>query len=227
MSSGKKIIILLVGLLVHGVANASLDGTVKIQTHFVAYPKATIDKIQAEDITKPVDVKRLAELLKQGQGTILASPSMVAKSNIQSTLKDQRIHRVHQDLGMETGQNTSPVVSPQDFEDFYEGVDLSIKPIIKDDGKMIHIDFMSTLADEPELVERSAGSLPTLTGGRLDFTYCQTAIKHVFFESSADVKDGETILLSGGTTTSGDDLIYIFLTCSIMSTGDTLPEQSK
>ncbi|MBN2685734.1 MAG: hypothetical protein JXR40_10680 [Pontiellaceae bacterium] len=207
------------------MASAALEGTVNVQTHFVAYPKATIDKIQAEDITKPVDIKMLAELLKQGEGKIVASPAMVAASNVSTDLKDLRDHRLHQDLDVETGQNTSPIMKPQDYEDFAEGLDLSIKPIISDDGKMVHIDFASSLVEEPELVQRNAGSLPTLTVGRLDFTYYSTAIKYFKFRSSADLKDGETVLLSGGATSSGDDLIYIFLTCSIMNTGDPLPEK--
>ena len=94
MSSGKTIIILLVVLLVNGMARASLEGTVKIHVHFVVYPKVTIDKLQAEDITKPLDIKALAELLKQGKGRILASPSMVATSNVESEMTDQLDHRL-------------------------------------------------------------------------------------------------------------------------------------
>ncbi|MDA3834826.1 MAG: hypothetical protein PF495_15680 [Spirochaetales bacterium] len=225
MSSGKTIIILLVGLLANGVASASLEGTVKVHAHFVAYPKATIDKLQAEDITKPLDIKILAELLKQGEGRILASPSMVATSNVQSELKDQFDHRLHQDLDIETGQNTSPTIKPSDYEDFGEGLSLTIKPNILDEGKKVHISFSSKLMEKPELVEHNVGSLPTLTGGRLEFFYSQTAIKHFEFKSSAVLKDGETILLSGGATTSGDDQIYIFLTCSIMSTGNQSSEK--
>ena len=120
-----------------GAVRASLEGTVKIHAHFVAYPKATINKLQAEDITKPLDIKALAELLKQGEGRILASPSMVATSNVESVFKDQLDHRLHQDMDVETGQNTSPVIKPQDYRDFGEGLSLTIKPKISDDGKKV------------------------------------------------------------------------------------------
>ncbi|MEI6891888.1 MAG: hypothetical protein V5783_06930 [Pontiella sp.] len=219
MSSVKTIIILFVVLLVNGMAKASMEGTVKIHAHFVAYPKATIDKLQAEDITKPLDLKALAELLKQGKGRILASPSMVATSNIESELKDQLDHRLHQDLDIRTGQDTTPsVIIAQDFEDYGEGLSLTIKPKISDDGKMVHISFLSTLMEKPELVKHNSGSLPTLNGDRLDYYYYQPTVKHFDFKSSAVLKDGETVLLSGGATTSGDEQIYIFLTCSILST---------
>ena len=225
MSSGKTIIILLAVLLVNGVAIASLEGTVKVQAHFVAYPKATIDKLQAEDITKPLDIKVLAELLKQGEGRILASPSMVATSNVESQLKDQLDHRLHQDVDIETGTDVFPTIKPQDFEDFGEGLILKIKPKISDDGKKVHISFLSMLMEKPELVQHNSGSLPSITGGRLDFSYYQTTVKHFDFNSSAVLIDKETILLSGGATSSGDDLIYIFLTCSIMSTENQSSEK--
>ncbi len=218
MKSGRTIAIMFVALSLIAPAGASIEGTVKVSAHFVTYPKTTVDKILSEDITKPLDITVLAELLKQGEGKILASPSFLAASNTESTFADLNDHRLHQDVDIETGQNTRPIMKPQDYEDFGEGLLLKVTPKILNNGEKVYLTFDAKMGGKPELVSHKVGSLPVSSDETLDFTYEQTVVKYFNFKSHITLKNGETVLVAGGTTSSGEEKIYIFLTCSVMGT---------
>lgn len=89
---------------------------------------------------------KLSALEQEGTADVLSCPSVTTINGELATIRVVELHRFPQDFDVETGQRTSPVVKPEDWEDFDLGVSLSVTPEIKDNGTI-------TMELEPKIVK--------------------------------------------------------------------------
>ncbi|MEN8255785.1 MAG: hypothetical protein ABFR33_09995 [Verrucomicrobiota bacterium] len=89
----------------------------------------------------------ISAMEQEGTADVLTAPTVTTKSGSEAIIRVAETHRYPQDYDVETGQNTSPVVKPQDWEDFDLGVSLRVTPEIDTESNTIDLDL------QPEIVE--------------------------------------------------------------------------
>ena len=85
---------------------------------------------------------RIAALEQEGSADVLSAPKVVAKSGTEAFISVAETHRYPQDYDVTTGQRTSPVVRPQDWQDFDMGVSLRVTPTIDSENQVIELDLV-------------------------------------------------------------------------------------
>ena len=93
-----------------------------------------------------IDIK-ISAMEQEGTADILTAPKVTTKSGSEAIIRVAETHRYPQDYDVETGQNTSPVVKPQDWEDFDLGVSLKVIPEVDPESNTINLEL------EPEIME--------------------------------------------------------------------------
>ena len=88
---------------------------------------------------------RITAMEQEGTADVLTAPKVTTKSGNEAIIKVVETHRYPQDYDVETGQRTSPVVKPQDWEDFDLGVVLKVTPVVDSESNTIDLDL------EPEI----------------------------------------------------------------------------
>lgn len=141
----------------------------------------------------------------------------------EGAVHDHKTIRYPQDVDVELGFYSpgdtnlgyAAIAKPQDFEDLGIGTSLSAVTLIHDDLKTIAIDINVRLTEEPEIIQTELSSVSSAGNNNLFFE--KTNIKEYVADIYSEVQDGEAILLGGGMNSKNDELVYIFLTCEIMS----------
>lgn len=213
-------IMVVLGVFCIAAAHADQKGTVRIDIRFIAYPKSTINETVAKDITKPLDVDVLSELLRQGTGAIISSHSIVSESNQETIIVDQDIHRIAQDVDVEISHYSTetnfPVVAiakPQDFEDIGAGMLLKATPVISESSIMLDIEIQKT--GNPEFSPRRIGCVHSEKGD-LNLSIDKAVVNQLSISTRTTLRSGETTLLSSGMTHKEDEDVYVFVTCTIL-----------
>jgi general secretion pathway protein D len=85
---------------------------------------------------------RITALEQEGTADVLSAPKVVAKSGTEAFISVAETHRYPQDYDVTTGQRTSPVVRPQDWQDFDMGVSLRVTPTVDADNHVIELDLV-------------------------------------------------------------------------------------
>lgn len=84
---------------------------------------------------------RITAMEQEGTADVLSAPRVTTKSGNEAILRVAEVHRYPQDWDVETGQRTSPVTKPQDWEDFDLGVSLKVTPVVDSESNTIDLDL--------------------------------------------------------------------------------------
>jgi general secretion pathway protein D len=154
-----------------------------------------------------VDV-RIAALEQQGTADVLSAPRVTAKSGTEATIRVAETHRYPQDYDVTTGQRTSPVVRPQDWEDFDMGVQLRVIPVVDAESSTIALELYPEILKfkgyEDYIVGYNAydaGGNDSSAGGGdgSPFLTRMPFFERRYIETQITIADGQTIGLAGLT----------------------------
>jgi general secretion pathway protein D len=151
-----------------------------------------------------VDV-RIAAMEQEGTADVLSAPRVTTKSGSEAVIRVAETHRYPMDWDVETGQRASPVVKPQDWEDYDLGVSLSVTPIVDLEGDTIELELT------PEIVnfkgyDRYIVGFNTLVPPdpvpEYDPNNTQLETLMAFFErrsisTQVTIADGHTVVMGG------------------------------
>jgi len=149
---------------------------------------------------------QITAMEQEGTADILSSPKVTTKSGEEAVIRVAETHRYPQDYDVETGQRTSPVVKPQDWEDFDLGVTLKVTPVVNPESNTIDLDL------HPEIMKFVDMDLYTVGYNRFDSSGSQTPqesgdgsaliAQMPYFErrsvqTQVTIDDGHTIVMGG------------------------------
>jgi general secretion pathway protein D len=151
---------------------------------------------------------RITALEQNGTADVLSAPSITTKSGNEAIIRVVEVHRYPQDYDVETGRNTTPVVKPQDWEDFDLGVSLKVTPVVNADNGTIDLDLTPEITKFKGYDNYIVGYDSVLTGG--DYGSGVTAggsggallARMPYFEkriitTQVTIADGSSILMGG------------------------------
>jgi len=209
------------------------NSDVEIIARFVAFPKEKIDEIVTANVIKPLTVDDLSTLLKQGDGRIISSPRVIAKSGSESIVRSAVVYRAPQDFDIEAGPmkgaDTASVVvtKPQDWEDFDIGVSLKVTPLISDDGTRIYIDCWSELVENFEWETTQVSCLDS-NSEKTSVDIAIPSMKLISCATRLTMQSGTTVIVSGGMSDREEqEEIFILLTCTVLNSGVMVEEESS
>ena len=84
---------------------------------------------------------RITAMEQEGTADVLSAPKVTTKSGNEAIIRVVEVHRYPQDYDVETGQRTSPVVKPQDWEEYDLGVVLKVTPVVDAESNTIDLDL--------------------------------------------------------------------------------------
>ena len=90
---------------------------------------------------------QITAMEQEGTADVLSSPRITTKSGTEAVIRVAETHRYPQSYGAETGQRTSPIVTPEDWEDVDLGVSLTVKPTVDNARNTINLDLL------PEIIK--------------------------------------------------------------------------
>lgn len=199
---------------------------VEIIARFVAFPKEKIDEIVAANVTKPLTVDDLSTLLKQGDGRIISSPRVIAKSGNESIVRSAVVYRAPQDFDVEMssmkGTNVAPfaISKPQDWEDFDIGATVVVTPLVSDDGSRINIEIQPQLTGEIEWETNKVSCLGSNIG-KTNLDLVLPRIKKLYSNTILTMQSGSTVIVTGGMSDREEqEEIYVLLTCTTLNPGE-------
>ncbi len=153
------------------------------------------------------DVDLMITALEQsGNADVLSAPRVTTKSGSEATIRVAETHRYPQDYDVETGQRTSPVVKPQDWEDFDLGVSLKVTPVVNPDSGTIDLDLQPqtmkyTGMDEYtvgfNLFDSSGSTSPEISGDGLPLIARMPYFERRSVQSQVTIDDGQTVVMGG------------------------------
>jgi len=140
---------------------------------------------------------------QEGTADVLSAPKVTTKSGSEAIIRVAETHRYPQDYDVETGQRTSPVVKPQDWEDFDLGVTLKGTPEVKPESNTIdltlHPEEVKFLDyEEYKVGSNGYGSLatPVITKD-LPLIAKMPFFRRRSVETQVTIADGQTIVMGG------------------------------
>jgi type II secretory pathway component GspD/PulD (secretin) len=211
-------------------ANADTDGTVKLSATFLAFPKEEIEGLIKKDITKPLEVSDLSALIANDKGRIIAAPCLTVQDRKEAVLFDLNTSRMPQDVGVEfavyrptnSNHSVAAIAKPQDFMEIGVGLNFRATTVISEDKKTVLVDIVSEFIDDVEMLQRKSNMVHS-NNAESNLTFDMASIAKHSVLICTELKDGESIVLAGGCTNKDNEMIYIVLTCKIMS----LPQSSQ
>jgi general secretion pathway protein D len=152
-----------------------------------------------------IDLK-ITALEQEGTADILSAPKVTTKSGSEATIRIAETHRYPQDYNVETGQRTSPVVTPQDWEDYDLGVTLKVTPVVNPESNSIDLDLF------PEIIkfngwdnylvgfnafDSSGGNSPDYAGDGSALMARMPYFERRSVQTQATIDDGQTVVMGG------------------------------
>ena len=199
------------------------ESMVQVDVRYVAYPKEKINELLGKDITKQLSIEDLSLLLKQGDGRIISSQSLVTKDRSEAVIRGADTQRIAQDVAVEviklTSETNTPVAAvarPQDFKDVDIGFSAKATPVISENGVSIALDITLDYIEDIELLPMNIGCVHS-DKGDLNLTTEKAVIKRHMISTMITIQDGETLLIGGGTTTKDNEDVYVLVSCKILS----------
>ena len=206
---------------------------VEVIARFVAFPKEKIDEIVTANVIKPLTVDDLSTLLKQGDGRIISSPRVIAKSGYEAVVRSVVVYRAPQDFNIEVasikGTNVAPIVvtRPQDWEDFDIGVTVVVTPVVSDDGTRINIDFEPVLIGNFEWETTQVSCLDS-NAEKTSLDIAIPSMKVISCATQLTMQSGATVIVSGGMSDREEqEEIFVLLTCTVLNPVLTEEESPK
>ena len=182
-----------------------------------------------KDITQQLSTEDLSLLLRQGDGRIISSQSLVTKDRVEAIIRDDNTHRIAQDVAVEliklTSETNTPVAAvakPLDFQDIAAGINARVTPVISDNGESISIEITSEFIEDIEFFPKAIGCVHS-EKGELNLTTETAVVKRHAVQTIVTIQNGDTLLLGGGTTTKDDEDVYVFVSCKTLSSRSNVP----
>jgi len=152
-----------------------------------------------------IDVK-ITALEQEGTADVLSAPKVTTKSGSEATIRIAETHRYPQDYDVETGQRTSPVVKPQDWEDFDLGVTLKVTPVVNPESNSIDLDLLPEIIkfsgmDEYtvgyNLFDSSGSQTPQISGDGSALIARMPYFERRSVQTQVTIDDGQTVVMGG------------------------------
>jgi general secretion pathway protein D len=153
----------------------------------------------------PLDV-RISAMEQEGTADVLSAPKVTTKSGNEAIIRVVEVHRYPQDYDVETGQRTTPVVKPQDWEEYDLGVVLKVTPVVDADSNTIDLDLQPEITKFKGYDEYIVGYNLRSTGGNnsedISGDGAPLLASMPFFEkrvvqTQVTIADGHTVLMGG------------------------------
>ncbi len=167
---------------------------------------------------RDIDLK-ITAMEQDGSADVLSAPKVTTKSGSEAIIRVAETHRYPQDYDVETGQRTSPVVKPQDWEDFDIGVSLKVTPVVNPDSDTIDLELHPESVKFLDFEEYRVGSNGYTPPLGSDMALDSSLIaKMPYFrrrsiETQITIADGHTIAMGGlvdeRTETFRDQVPYL------------------
>ena len=144
-----------------------------------------------------IDIQ-ISAMEQEGTADVLTAPRVTTKSGSEAIIRIAETHRYPQDYDVETGQNTSPVVKPQDWEDFDIGISLKVTPEVDPESNTIDLDLLPEVMEFIGFDEYLVGYNALLD----DEEDPELIAKMPFFErrfiqTQVTIADGHTVVMGG------------------------------
>lgn len=148
----------------------------------------------------------ITALEQQGTADVLSAPKVTTKSGNEAIIRIVEVHRYPQDYDVETGQRTTPVVKPQDWEDYDLGVVLKVTPVVDAESNTIDLDLQPAITKFKGFDEYVVGFNLRSTGGNNseDISGDGQALVAAmpYFETrtvqtQVTIADGSTVIMGG------------------------------
>ncbi len=149
---------------------------------------------------------RISAMEQAGTADVLSAPKVTTKSGNEAIIRVVEVHRYPQDYDVETGQRTSPVVKPQDWEDVDLGVVLKVTPVVDAESNTIDLDLQPEIRKFKDYDQYKVGINAYESGGNNSseiFGDGSSLIARMpFFEvrsvqTQVTIADGNTVLMGG------------------------------
>lgn len=192
---------------------------IEVQAQFISFPKPDIDVLLKAEGGGIPNKDAILDLVKQGKGTVLSAPRVVAPSGIEAVTK------VVEEVIYPTKFNVQPpltnatslkepqivVIVPSDFEMREVGVILQFVATVRETG---NIEMITT----PQMVARPIwktykGKYITPDGKEHEIDFEQPFFQIKSIQTSIQIEDGETVIAGGGMWDQ-DDISVTFLLIS-------------
>jgi len=153
----------------------------------------------------PLDLA-ITALEQEGTADVLSAPKVTTKSGNEAIIRVVEVHRYPQDYDVETGQRTTPVVKPQDWEDYDLGVVLKVTPVVDAESNTIDLDLQPAITKFKGFDEYIVGFNLRSTGGNNNEDISgdgQALIAAMpYFETrtvqtQVTIADGSTVVMGG------------------------------
>jgi general secretion pathway protein D len=143
---------------------------------------------------------------QEGTADVLSAPKVTTKSGNEAIIRVVEVHRYPQDYDVETGQRTSPVVKPQDWEDYDIGVVLKVTPVVDAESNTIDLDLQPEINKFKGWEEYKVGSNAYESGGNnsselfgdgSDLIAQMPVIETRTIQTQVTIADGSTVIMGG------------------------------
>jgi len=148
-----------------------------------------------------IDIK-ITAMEQEGTADILTAPKVTTKSGSEAIIRVAETHRYPQDYDVETGQNTSPVVKPQDWEDFDLGVSLKVIPEVDPESNTINLELEQEIMEFRDFDFYTVGYNGFLEDADGNDISVPLIAKMPYFErrlvqTQVTIADGHTVVMGG------------------------------
>lgn len=153
----------------------------------------------------PIDLA-IRAMEQEGTADVLSAPRVTTKSGNEAVIRVVEVHRYPQDYDVETGQRTTPVVKPQDWEDYDLGVVLKVTPVVDAESNTIDLDLQPAITKFKGYDDYTVGFNLRSTGGNNNEEISgdgQALIARMpYFETrtvqtQVTIADGHTVIMGG------------------------------
>ena len=152
-----------------------------------------------------IDLK-ITAMEQEGTADVMSAPKVTTKSGSEATIRVAETHRYPQDYDVETGQRTSPVVKPQDWDDFDLGVTLKVTPVVNPEENTIDLDLhpeiMKFVAMDEYVVgfnlfDSSGSTTVTISGDGSKLKAKMPYFERRSVQTQVTIDDGQTVVMGG------------------------------
>jgi hypothetical protein len=196
---------------------------VEIDCQFVALPRGAVEKVARSG---RVPSSAVLELVRDGQGTLLACPKVVTKNGSEATIKGvvEMIYPTEFTVGGSGSATNAPpnaggtAVEPGGFETREVGVILQVVPDVTPDGNLINLTLAPQVVYPPEWKDYAA----RVTDGRDKEALRPAPMPQPFFPvdsitTSVQIYNGSTIVIGGGAPSKdGKTFTYMLISATMV-----------
>ncbi len=143
---------------------------------------------------------------QEGTADVLSAPKVTTKSGNEAVIRVVEVHRYPQDYDVETGQRTSPVVKPQDWEDVDLGVVLKVTPVVDSENNTIDLDLQPEITEfkgwdsykvGSNAYESGSNNSSEILGDGSDLVALMPYFETRTVQTQVTVADGSTVVMGG------------------------------